>query len=171
MREFTGVWEKNSKNGKRIFEGDIVAVPCDRRGNEYIGVVEFGEMPNGDDRYMGFYIKWDNPNIVGSVRCSMLWWRDTKDRYLKVIGNKWDNPELLKEKEPMLCTGDYCNKKDKCARYFRNADMSEPCQVESFASFGSGPAYIGKNGSHIIEDEVWCGPNGHYKMYKGDQQL
>ena len=92
VSEFTGL---RDKNGKRIFEGDIVAVPCDRRGNEYIGVVEFGEIPNGDDRYTGFYIKWDNPDIVGSVRCSLLWWRDTKDRYLKVIGNKWDNPELL----------------------------------------------------------------------------
>ena len=92
VSEFTGLCDKK---GKRIFEGDIVAVPCDRRGNEYIGVVEFGEMPNGDDRYTGFYIKWNNPDIVGSVRCSLLWWRDTKDRYLKVIGNKWDNPELL----------------------------------------------------------------------------
>ena len=92
VSEYTGL---RDKNGKRIFEGDIVAVPCDRRGNEYIGVVEFGEIPNGDYRYTGFYIKWDNPDIVGSVRCSLLWWRDTKDRYLKVIGNKWDNPELL----------------------------------------------------------------------------
>ncbi len=92
VSEFTGLCDKK---GKRIFEGDIVAVPCDRRGNEYIGVVEFGEIPNGDNRYTGFYIKWDNPDIVGSVRCSLLWWRDTKDRYLKVIGNKWDNPELL----------------------------------------------------------------------------
>ena len=81
--------------GNDIYEGDIVAVPCSREGKEYIGVVEFGEIPNGDDRYMGFHIKWNNPNIVGSVRCSLLWWRDTKDRYLKVIGNKWDNPELL----------------------------------------------------------------------------
>ncbi len=66
----------------------------------------------------------------------------------------------------MLCTGDFCDKKDTCANYFRNADMSEPCEVESFATFGSAHTYTDANGSHVVEDEIWCGPNGHYKRYK-----
>ncbi len=65
----------------------------------------------------------------------------------------------------MLCTGDFCDKKDTCANYFRNADMSEPCQVESFATFGSGKAYTDTNGGHV-EERTWCGPNGQYNMYE-----
>ena len=65
----------------------------------------------------------------------------------------------------MLCTGDFCDRKDTCANYFRNADTSEPCQVESFATFGSGKAYTDANGSHV-EERTWCGPNGQYNMYE-----
>ena len=70
----------------------------------------------------------------------------------------------------MLCTGDFCDKKDTCANYFRNADMSEPCEVESFATFGSGKVSTDANGSYIEEDEVWCGPNGHYKRYEKKEE-
>lgn len=99
VREFTGVWEKNGKKSKRIFEGDIVlAVYRNGRGrkaNKYIGVVEFGEFQDYvGSKYTGFYIKWKH-----YVRSSLLWWRDSHNTSLEVIGNKWDNPELLEKSE------------------------------------------------------------------------
>lgn len=64
------------KNGKRIFEGDIVDILTE---NEEIGVVEYedgGFLVSAD----GFCVDF-HANINGTD--------------LDVIGNKWDNPELM----------------------------------------------------------------------------
>lgn len=94
ISEFTGLYDAN---GKRIFEGDVVlAVYRNGRGkkaNKYIGVIAYGEILEGDSRHTGFHI-----TFKCHVRKSILWWCETKNTYLKVIGNKWDNPELLDER-------------------------------------------------------------------------
>lgn len=70
----------------------------------------------------------------------------------------------------MLCTGDFCDKKNTCAKYFMNNNMNEPCEVESFATFGSGKIYTDANGSHVETGETWCGPNGNYKKYENKEE-
>ena len=90
--QFTGLTDKN---GKRIFEGDIVRLDFE----DSIGVIEFGDYasPMGSDgntHHIGFY-----PKFSGKME-KML--RKDLGFYvyafsdMAVIGNIHDNPELLK---------------------------------------------------------------------------
>lgn len=94
--EFTGL---TGKNGKKIFEGDIVQAPSNLAGTEfYIGTIEFGNFSDySDNIYTGFFIKWKNVPEYSTLRQSIIWWRDEQDRFLNIIGNIYDNPELLEK--------------------------------------------------------------------------
>lgn len=78
--QFTGMYDRN---GKKIFEGDIIAF----RSSESIYEVAYDItdskfiilLRNGKDSFLRFY------NISAY--------------YFSVIANKWDNPELLEVKE------------------------------------------------------------------------
>ena len=74
--QFTGFVDKNKK---RIFEDDILASTYEEEN-----VVH--ELVLWTDN--GWHIKWRNasPDII---------WQDDMDRYSEVVGNIWDNPELL----------------------------------------------------------------------------
>ena len=81
--QYTGV---EDKEGKKIFEGDLVTFHT-----EY-------EMDNDDVWYEKepYLVKWDNEiagfepfYLNGRWRCDIV--------NLKIVGNKWDNPELLEE--------------------------------------------------------------------------
>lgn len=72
--QYTGL---HDKNGKEIYEGDIVTE------GEYIGQVVF------DEYYLGFFI-----NFVDSEQEPLY---DVPN--LEIIGNIYENKELLKEKE------------------------------------------------------------------------
>lgn len=80
-----------NKNGQKIWENDIV------RYNEEdwfpYAVVKYGEYKNNGnmDCYLGFYMDWQNDNYF---RVDIGYW--VKNRDIEVIGNIFDNPELLK---------------------------------------------------------------------------
>lgn len=112
VSEFTGL---RDKNGKQIFEGDIIK---ETSGNNIrllgdkreirsgIGVIEFGEYrtPSDDpfewaDAY-GFYIFGGNvlyPTISMYPYKYEQYGEKEVVIELEVIGNKWDNPELLEK--------------------------------------------------------------------------
>ncbi|MCL2570657.1 MAG: YopX family protein [Firmicutes bacterium] len=74
--QFTGL---HDKNGKRVFEGDIVKMAK----HNYSGVITF--------KLGTFYIKWSNVVSAGKIS---FWWNS-----IEIIGNIHDNPELDKPKE------------------------------------------------------------------------
>lgn len=87
--QFTGVTDKN---GKKIFEGDIVK--CDVWLFEKKGVVEFGRgtFDSGIYKYTGFYLREAN----GEIDHNPIYNFDEEyENCLVVIGNIHDNPELL----------------------------------------------------------------------------
>lgn len=78
VSQFTGLSDCNQK---MIFEGDVVMYP-DK--TIYDGNNEYGFIDYLNGQYI---IKYDNYTIIPS-------WASSKD--MKVYGNKWDNPDLLK---------------------------------------------------------------------------
>ena len=77
--QFTGLTDKN---GKRIFEGDIVRWNKDQK----LYVVEF--------RSGMFYASVEpcNPHIYGGFP---LWFLCEEEQHCEIVGNRYDNPELL----------------------------------------------------------------------------
>ena len=88
--QFTGLCDKN---GKKIFEGDIV------RADDYIFSIKYGKCggtPNADNYgYMGFYLEAVSE---GTKLCAHYGLRNDICYFedISVIGNIHDNPELLK---------------------------------------------------------------------------
>ena len=83
VSEFTGL---RDKNGKRIFEGNIVRITTPQ-GVVANALVQIGEYFDGEEHYIGVYgtIDGESAAILAG-----------KDEHYEVIGNKWDNAELLK---------------------------------------------------------------------------
>ena len=88
--QYTGLTDKN---GKKIFEGDIV------RADDYIFSIKYGKCggtPNTDNYgYMGFYLEAVSE---GTKLCAHYGLRNDICYFedISVIGNIHDNPELLK---------------------------------------------------------------------------
>lgn len=77
--QYTGL---NDKNGKKIFEGDIVST---ENSDDYLGVVEWEKDNAGlAVSFDGLFEKFKEINFVDKVK-------------LEVIGNIHDNPELIKQ--------------------------------------------------------------------------
>lgn len=87
--QYTGLTDKN---GKRIFEGDIVKCTDTINDFEFNAVVEFGN-PNGEYNW-GYQLKF----ISGEEsNFDILCWVDMEETgaYIEIIGNIHDDPELM----------------------------------------------------------------------------
>lgn len=91
--QYTGLTDKN---GKRIFEGDIIRAITLDTGMECLAVVCFGNFidENNGDEYIGFYIEFDGIKTTAT----QLAMEECKNR-IEIIGNIYDNPELLEVEE------------------------------------------------------------------------
>lgn len=77
----TGLPDKNSR---KIFELDIIKSDSD------IGIVKFGRYQN--HFHFGFYVDWIS---CPHLRSELGFWNERSS----VVGNIFDNPELLKERK------------------------------------------------------------------------
>lgn len=96
--QFTGLQDKN---GKDIFEGDIVASTCNKMKPKK-DETDLFETPEFELKTFHNVIDWFNGvrisgwRIKGKGFQTQLKWSTVGNMNLKVIGNIYDNPELLK---------------------------------------------------------------------------
>lgn len=87
--QYTGLTDKN---GKKIWEGDIIKYHF----GEVYAPVKFGEYQSCFDStstcHVGFYVDWDKNH---NFRKDLGYWIKLVDA--EVVGNIFDNPELLEE--------------------------------------------------------------------------
>lgn len=106
LMQYTGL---KDKNGKEIYEGDIVRNNWTNINNDFIGekwAVKFGDHMTGSDYYAsgayGFYYEAIN-NKEETCSLNSLPTNDSinieNNPDLEVIGNIYENKDLLKEEE------------------------------------------------------------------------
>lgn len=86
--QFTGITDKNGKN---IFDGDVVEVRTQDTGELRRAEIRFGEFAdiNSDEEcYIGFYIAFDGVTTTAYQLKEYT-------NFVEIIGNIHDNPELL----------------------------------------------------------------------------
>ena len=81
------------KNGKLIYEGNVVKVSPDYGKTWDIGYVKYGS-------YAAFCVRLDQFNITSPLVnfCKCILGCGGADVYIKIIGNIHENPELLEAK-------------------------------------------------------------------------
>ncbi len=92
FQQFTGLFDKN---GKKIYEGDIVRCEFALQAGKLFGIVEFSE------KYSHFGIKFSkNQNVPASEIAKPFsnFITNTGNLLVEKIGNIFENPSLLKQK-------------------------------------------------------------------------
>lgn len=100
LMQFTGLLDKN---GKEIWEGDILYCAGSVIDEEFTGIVKYGEHTvSTDDSFVtgsafGFFVtrEWET-GYEWIVKTDSLNGRLTNSENIEVIGNIHENPELLK---------------------------------------------------------------------------
>ena len=89
--EYTGLTDKN---GKKIFEGDIVCTrfpkECEHAGN----ICSLGDIQFRDGMFGIEWTQWKNDTFWGLRRID-----EDFHKEIEIIGNIYDNPELLEVEE------------------------------------------------------------------------
>ena len=92
--QYTGLTDKN---GKKIFEGDIISIRFEEDRSPYEENVIYYENAEVyfDTEHCGWYVRYFDDESFIDDELFGLWEYDDCD--ITVIGNIYDNPELLKE--------------------------------------------------------------------------
>lgn len=82
------------KNGRLIYEGDIVKAEVEEPELKVIGIITFGRYVHD----LGFYVEWKGApaeprKYYPGWRADLFYWLE--DEGLEIIGNIHENPELL----------------------------------------------------------------------------
>lgn len=86
LGQYTGLTDKN---GKKIFEGDILTYP----DSSCFGVVCLGDYDHFDTKHTGFFVKWFENGKQRGFRLDIRFWLSQE---AWVVGNIHDNPDLIK---------------------------------------------------------------------------
>lgn len=93
--QFTGLYDKN---GKKIFEGDIVELE-----EGFWEAIYNAVLIEKEERYAVYYddgrARYDLKTQDNNLEFKRVAWHQLVEGIVEVIGNKWDNPELLKEQK------------------------------------------------------------------------
>lgn len=82
------------KNGRLIYEGDIVKAEVEEPELKVIGIITFGRYVHD----LGFYVEWkgapaESRKYYPGWRQDLFYWLE--EASLEIIGNIHENPELL----------------------------------------------------------------------------